>query len=257
MPRRLVLPLALAACLAAAPSAQSKPHKAAKPPKPPTEIRVHADVTFQLDYTTNWEAPRLWLYRDCFKTSWREGKGSEVLSLKSRKPQRLVFTIVGDYGSLSAPGREARTGALIKLGGRWTREYRWRAWTESGPCGGPAEENPPEQTDCGTRLPNWEVLFLWFGNLNPAVGGDQSIPNREQEDFDNCKVFYPRGSGRDGFFLRAQKLPISTVLRRRTFSVGDDQSWKDEPGSPGINTQSHRKWKATFKRVKVERIRAR
>lgn len=244
---RSVLVLSLLLCAVFAPAAQAAQSGL---------TRVHVDVTFEFEYTTKWEQPKYLTFANCYSQNFVEGKGSEALKLKTRKPERMIFAIEGNYGMLVAPGRGRGSGGLAKLGGSHVRSNRSRAWTEPGSCGGSASESRPE-TDCGTRLPNFEVLFIWFGHLNPMMGGDHSVPNREQEKFDNCTVHYPKGSPGEAWNLRRQRLPLQTVLKRRKFQVGDSMKWEQKAPAkgPGINSTSKLKWTAKFVRVKLEKPR--
>lgn len=241
MPRFALL-LALLAGLVVAPAAEGR------------VTRIPVDVSFEFEYTTKWEARKYRTFASCYRQDFTEGKGSEVLKLKTRKPERMTFEVEGGYGMLVAAGRQRGTGATAKLGGSHRRENRSRSWSEPGPCGGEAAEVKPEN-DCGLRLPNFEVNFVWYGWLQPAMGGDHSVPNRELERFDNCPVRYPKGSPGEAWNLRRQRLPTRMVLGRRTFRVGDTQRWEEKAPAegPGLTSTSKLKWTAKFVRVKTRK----
>jgi hypothetical protein len=243
--RRLAFFLALLAALACVPAAAHA-----------QQTRVHVDATFEFEFTTTWDMPEFMTYKDCYKQSFRAGKGSETVTLKTREPARMTFVIDGRYGTLVAPGRDAYLGGVAKLGGRHARTRKWRTWSIPSTCGGGNVEGPREQTDCGVRLPNLLVHFVWSGRLTATIGGDHSVPNREQERFNNCRVHYPKGSPGETWKMRPQRLRIGTVLNRKKFQVGDSQQWKEKAPAkaPPFSAKTKLKWTAKFTRVKITKV---
>jgi hypothetical protein len=251
-------PLRLLVCVVALLTLAAVPATGAPKQGIPGMKSVRYLATFELEGKSTWKRPPHNYLTDCYHRYWNSGDGEEVLSMKTRRPVRVLFyrppgAMAGMIAGTWDPA-EVLTSSGHKLGGKWTRRRVDRGWWESGECGGDSGEYPMGDDDCGTRLPNWLVHLTWGGDrrMNPQIGGDWSVGDRSQEDFDNCMAEYAQGLSLHSFTLRPQPLTQKQVFSRQpqiVLSESRSASSSAPPGARPSTVETSLRWKLTLRLV--------
>lgn len=129
-------------------------------------------ATFEMTQVVDWKMPRYFSSSDCYHRRWSEGSGDERWQIKTRRPVKLLAysfsrttPVVFKYGSWNMA--DMTTNGLDAAGFR-VRRMNVAMGSEPGRCGGAREVDPPRETDCGSRIPSYDVTFgldrrkAWF-----------------------------------------------------------------------------------------------
>lgn len=192
-------------------------------------------ATFEAKQTIDWSLPKSYGTSDCFKRFWGSGSGAETWSIKTRRPVKLLAyrfnastPVNFKYGTWD---ELAEGGDGLEAGGLIVRRGIESAGVDAGDCGGRAEVFPPEQTDCGSRLPAYDVTFgLSRGRLVPS-------PNETGDpvSWSTCPLHAPGRFALDHFNRPPATVSVAALLSgRRALTVRRTQTDSDyDPARTG------------------------
>jgi hypothetical protein len=228
----------------------------------PASASVAATATFsgsfEAERSVQWDQPRGVDLIDCHGQHYSASNGEDRTSIKTRRPFKVVATGVGRtvlwrFGAMPSANEPLSYG--VEAHGVSTRSLVLQAGTTGGWCGGP-QDNPQPKTDCGTRLPVYQVAF---SAGRGAVTWSASFAQRENERFDfyNCLLITPRGMYAGSFPALPAKLPRLGMFDRRQRTIVVSASKRYGPTSTptpnlGVKVTSGGRvtWKLTLTRVR-------
>ena len=245
MSMRRTLSLILIACIAAAvvPAAAGA---AVKKPRS-AKFLVSADGI----QVTEWDAPRQNLYYDCQGQRWNRGRGSEIVSFRTKKVRALITLWPGrqpdvKFGTwdrfaqskqLKGPGKVERIGEMIN-----GIDPDERCWD-----GGPTEQNTGPY-DCGNRKTTVTVSLRWTDRLGLDTLATpypiyKNCPIMSADGVDDAAITdgilsYEKLDPRDLF---ARKFKYHEILGGEDFT--ETTSW-------GRTSNTKVRWTMRFQRVK-------
>lgn len=256
--RRRLVPaaaVALTAALAAVPATASAYREA------------RFTATFTANVHTDWNFPKTQMAKDCYRTTFYEGHGSEDWNVHSTGVNKVLMTGNGvatqfHFGNWFATGDHDSTRNGLKAKGEVNRQRTDTTSFGSGSCGTlqlPMMD-PPAPKDCGTRLVNYDVQLSGSGpsvEITPDVLTDGENGVREKLGYDNCYLVtpdnqvagvFPAATGR----LMAKGKPVSGWFGKHSVltAVGHER-WeaKEAVGGGDRTATTSVDWKLTFKRV--------
>jgi hypothetical protein len=231
-PARLIATmLALGLCAAAA-------------AQPAAAKTVTYKASFESTFTTKWDMPAFLTGGSCFRKNYSRGSGEETWTMKTRKAQRVTITTPIRGGYLF--------GAPIDLHGVHKRSGGSEVFWHPGDCGGVSGRNPDPESDCGTRLPEYELNFdAGDGKVepNPLTAGHM---RREKLHFATCEIRLADGLQSGVWPKVAKKLPLASIKAgRRKIEISGAEKWGqtfNEGRGGEYRTDSSISWKLTLTR---------
>lgn len=120
-------------------------------------------ATFEMTQEVAWRLPRYVSRTDCYHRYWSEGSGGERWQIKTRRPVKVLAyslsrnnPVVFKYGSWDMA--DMTTNGL-DAAGMIVRRMHVAMGSDPGRCGGDRVTDPPRETDCGSRIPSYDVTF--------------------------------------------------------------------------------------------------
>jgi hypothetical protein len=224
-------------------------------------------ATFEANVHSVWDFPKTQMAKDCYRTTFYEGHGSEDWHVASTGVNKVLMTGNGSstqfhHGNWSATGDHDSTRTGLKAKGEVNRQRTDTTSFGSGSCGTlqlPMMDPPPKK-DCGTRLVNYDVILAATGAavaITPDVLSDGENGVREKIGYDNCVLVTPENVLAGSFpavtgRLMAKGKPVSGWFGRHATmtAVGKERFEGKEAVGGGDRTATVTvDWKLTFKRV--------
>jgi hypothetical protein len=176
--------------------------------------------------------------------------------MKTRSPFKVTVTRVGRsiFWQFGTPQSDPRAYG-IEAHSVSTRSFTPIGGTTGGWCGG-AQTEPQPKTDCGTRLPVYQVAF---SGSPREVSWSASFADRPNEVFDfyNCNLIVPSGMAAGSFPTLPGKVNRAGLFdrskRRIVISASKDYGPTSSPvPNFGVNVTAHGtvSWKLTLARVR-------
>jgi hypothetical protein len=210
-------------------------------------------ASFEAERSAQWNIPRSVGLTDCNGDHYSGSHGEDHTSMKTRRPFKVVVRSVGgalfwQFGSLPRPNDPLSYG--IEAHGVSTRGYFRLSGTTGGWCGA-GQTDPPPKTDCGTRLPDYQVAFSAGRRELTWSASFASRPN-ERFDFYNCPLNVPGGMNISSFPSLAAKYNGSTLFARRSrpLVIGVSKNYGPDTRPAGFTASRHASWKLTLTRIK-------
>lgn len=211
-------------------------------------------ATFEASYTTSWSLPEHHVISDCYHQAYRSGAGQERWQIRSRgrakvavvRNSALLFFRFGTWDALGDPPLDG-----LRAGGLHTRSGSYTDRTAPGECGGTPElRRLPEQPDCGTKLPSYDIGFSASATrVRPSISVDDT---RRGEDvrFDDCPIDLSDGLT-DGDWPDVEAtMPKRLIKSRRPVVIRATRTWKARKptgrGHGASTTTSTLTWKLTL-----------
>lgn len=216
--RRRVLPGALVAVLlaGAAPGAEAAGLD---------EARFTA--TFDATMRTTWTWPRHEYPGNCSGRPWRSGSGSETWRIRTRGVQKVLALRTGPR-LVTWMGGWTVGGAAdpIAAGGLISRDAIVASGTTQGWCGG-GTVDPPPQTDCGDRLPSYDLHVTQLGRSLAVVPRLTSAPVNQRIGYATCRLPMADGITQGSWPTDVPgRLEHAAVFgRRKTLTVRGGRTW--------------------------------
>ncbi|MDW5595593.1 hypothetical protein VSS74_14685 [Conexibacter stalactiti] len=209
-------------------------------------------ATFEMTQEVAWRMPRFVSRSDCYHRFWSEGSGDERWQIKTRRPVKVLAyhlsknnPVVFKYGSWDMA--DMTTNGLDAAGMR-VRRMHVAMGSYPGRCGGGDVTDPPRETDCGSRIPSYDVTF-GFGRRKAFFSvhekDEQPIP------FVTCMVQGPPDFGLDepapagaSFSAAALLAGTRTVEIKGALRDRDEIRW--QPGNGRTTSTGSIRWKLTL-----------
>jgi hypothetical protein len=246
-PRSLLLPLA--AALAAVPLAV--------PGAAGAFAKKAYTVTFDGTVKTDWNVPKWKSYETCYDTTWIQGSGSETWHVRSKGTNKVLAFSNGvatqfQFGSWEMNKDDDIYAVLGK--GETMRSGGYRTTYTAGTCGvGPQQDDPVPESDCGTRLVEYEIqLSVDRGEVTPDVlASGNGI--REKVGYDHCTLVTPSNILAGSWPAVSGKLPDKKLFRaKKAFAVKGHDRAEGKGGVSNLGTAvTTIDWKLTFTPAKL------
>lgn len=217
-------------------------------------------VAFSGTVQTDWNMPKYMSYRTCYDTTWIEGAGSETWNVRSRGVNKVLATSNGvatqlQFGSWKPNADDDINGLDGK--GEIHRSGGYKTTYTAGSCGvGPQYPNPTPESDCGTRLVNYEIqLSFYKGEITPDVlAHGNGI--REKINYDNCTLVTPSNILAGSWPAVSGKLSNKKILgAHKPFTVTGHDRAVGKGGVSGGTSTTTIDWKLTFTPAKAPKSR--
>jgi hypothetical protein len=172
-------------------------------------------ASFEAERYAEWDQPRGVDLTDCHGQHYYAANGDDKASIKTRRPFKVTVTRAGrglfwQFGDLPTPHDPLSYG--VEAHGVSTRNLTVISGTTGGWCGG-AQTNAAPATDCGTRLPVYQVAL----SAGPReIAWSASFAQRAQERFDfyNCPLTVPDGMHVGSFPTLPAKINRAALFSR-------------------------------------------
>ena len=240
---RLLLPLAAVLALVPASGAQA--------------AKASFTGVFEAKRSVAWDQPRSVSQINCRGENYYLANGGEEASIKT-KPFKVTADSLGGrmvmwkFGSSDTMKDPSRYGVVGK--GPHKRWFDDRSGSTGGWCGGGGVDPRPER-DCGTKLPDYQVMFSAHGGLMSWTANHASWMANEKLDFYQCTLMTPTGMHNSSFPKLDAKYRQGDVFNGRKKKIEISASKKYGPDvipvtNSGVNrtTSGSFSWKLTLTR---------
>jgi hypothetical protein len=236
-------------------SAQAPAPAIAKPPKlPPAPRSVPFTVKLTAKQTIEWRLPKHTTYTNCAGRWWEASRGTDTWEVATRGEPRINIINYGEKIQFEpAPAANGTPRFSLPGGGHHVRHATLQDGLErSGACNADPPPRPKTPTDCGERLPDYELAFHY---LNGQVLWSMGTADTEQgkTGFDNCPVEPPEGVTSTEFANIRTAARQAVIGGQRSFTVNASKTFgpavykRDRGGR--LHTVAKVEWKAVFTRV--------